>query len=406
MNTREMRERRAKLIAEAQQILRNESRSAEDIAKANRILDDADGIKTQYETIERGDAAEAEARAVRPAGAPAPGVIDANKAQKEAFRQYIVTGKVTAEAAAQLRSFDRNRMATVSAEQRDMNGSTGSDGGYIIPTGFNPSIDAATLAYGKMLTVVSNWNTESGQPIQWPLTDDVANYSQEMTDGTDVNEVDIPLGQVTFNCSTFSTGVIKVSRSLITDAAFNLDSFINENFGVRYARGLNKAVTLGSTSGSVQGIVGAATVGATSGAPTAITFLDLVALYGALDPSYVGNATWAFNNAVLKALIGLEDNYGRPLFVPSMTSGMPDTILGRPYVLNQDMVSPAAGTKSILFGDATKYKLRNVGGGMEVLRLSERYAPAHQVGFVGFHRHSGKLLDAGTHPVVVLQQHA
>jgi HK97 family phage major capsid protein len=219
-----------------------------------------------------------------------------------------------------------------------------------------------------------------------------------------VSESDIPLGQVTFNTSTFSTGMVKVSRSLVNDAAFDIEGFIKENFGVRYARGLNLAATLGSPSGSVQGIVGAATVGATSAAPTAIVFEDLVNLYGALDPSYIGNSTWVFNNTVLRTLIGLLDNYGRPLFLPSITSGMPDQILGRPYVINQNMVSPATTTKSVMFGDMSKYKLRVVGG-LEVLRLVERYAPAHQYGFCGFHRHSGKLLDAGTHPIQVIAQH-
>lgn len=171
------------------------------------------------------------------------------------------------------------------------------------------------------------------------------------------------------------------------------------------ARGTNRAVTLGSTSGSVGSLVTAAVSGATSAAPTAISYLDLVSLYGALDPAYVGNSTWVFNNTVLRQLIALEDGFQRPLFMPSMTSGIPDKILGRPYVLNQDMVAPAATTKSILLGDMSKYVFRTVGG-LEVLRLNERYAPSHQVGLVGFHRHSGKLLDAGTHPIMALTQHA
>jgi HK97 family phage major capsid protein len=88
-----------------------------------------------------------------------------------------------------------------------------------------------------------------------------------------------------------------------------------------------------------------------------------------------------------------------------MTAGIPDNILGRPFILNQDLATPAATTKSILLGDMSKYVFRTVGG-LEVLRLNERYAPAHQVGFVGFHRHSGKLLNAGTNPVLALTQHA
>jgi HK97 family phage major capsid protein len=400
------REKRAKLIADAQALLKQATRTAEDAVKATTMLDEADGIKAEYELEERGATMEAETHETRGIAKPnigsEPSAEARAKAENEAFRRYVVTGKVSPDAAKSLRSYNA-KAATI--ETRDMNGDTGADGGYLVPVGYQKEIERATLAYGKLLTVVRSWNTDSGQPIQWPLSDDVSQYSQEMTDGTDVAESDIPLGQVTFNVSTFSTGVIKVSRSLLTDSAFDLGTFIGDNFAIRQARGLNKAVTLGSTSGNVQGVVGAVTVGATSAAPTAVTYPDLVNLYGSLDPSYVGNATWVFNNTVLRALIGLEDLYGRPLFVASITSGIPDSILGRPFILNQDMATPAATTKSILFGDMTKYIFRTVAG-LEVLRLNERYAPAHQVGFVGFHRNSGKLLDAGTHPVMALIQHA
>jgi HK97 family phage major capsid protein len=407
MTNRELREKRAKLIADAQVILRNEKRTSEDVSNTNKMLDDADAIKTEYEAVERADAMDAETRSTRPSNAPLPGNIDSPEcrkaAQTEAFRNYIVSGKVSAESIRNLRSYNKTTASVV--EHRDMNGDTGVDGGFLVPVGYNPEIESAKLAYGQLLTVVRDWRTNSGQPIQWPLSDDVAQFSTEMTDGTDVTESDIPLGQKTFNVSTFSTGVIKVSRSLLNDSAFDLGSFISDNFAVRMARGCNKAVTLGSTSGNVASLVTAAVSGATSAAPTAITYLDLVALYGAVDPAYISNATWAFNNTVLRQLIALEDTLGRPLFVQSMTAGIPDRILGRPFVLNQDMVSPAATTKSILLGDMSKYVFRTVGG-LEVLRLNERYAPAHQVGFVGFHRQSGGLLDAGTHPVMALTQHA
>jgi HK97 family phage major capsid protein len=409
MTNREKRESRAKLINDAQALLKKEGRTAEDVTKANTMLDDADVIKAEYETEERAAAAQTDVEQRQAPGRPNPGQLETPEArtaaEKEAFRQYIVTGRVTRDQGKLLRTYNPTTMSTMSGELRDMNGDTGADGGYIVPTGFNAAIEQATLAYGAALTVVSDWRTESGQPIQWPLSNDTANYSQEMTDGTDVTEQDIPLGQVTFNTSTFSTGVIKVSRSLVTDAAFDLGSFIEENFGVRYARGLNLALTNGSTSGSVQGLVGGSYSAVTSLAPTAITYPDLVATYTALDPSYLSKSTWMFHNAVLRGLIGLEDLYGRPLFVASITSGIPDTILGRPFVLNQAMVGPAAGSKSLLFGDMTRYKLRTVGG-LEVLKLSERYAPSHQYGYVAFHRHSGKLLDAGTHPVICMIQHA
>jgi len=58
----------------------------------------------------------------------------------------------------------------------------------------------------------------------------------------------------------------------------------------------------------------------------------------------------------------------------------------------------AANAKSILFGDLSKYQIREVTD-VVMLRLNERYAEAHQVAFLAFQRSDGDLVDAGTNPV-------
>ena len=408
MTNRELRESRAKLILDAQAILKTESRTSADVTNANKMLDDSDIIKASYEAAERADALEAETRTTRQVNNPQPGIVEAPETRKaaeiEAFRNYVVTGHVSTEQGKNLRTYDKTTSSI--REHRDMGITVGAEGGFLIPIGYQKELENATLAYGQQLTAIRQWQTNSGQNIQWPLSDDTTQFSTELTDGTPVTAPgDIPLGQVTFQVSTFSTGVIRVSRSLLTDSAFDISSFIQDNFAVRMARGLNRAVTNGSTSGNVASLVAGAVSGATSAAPTAVAFLDLVNLYSAVDPSYIGNSTWAFNNNTLRQLIALEDNYGRPLFLPSMTAGIPDRILGRPYILNQDLANVAATTKSILLGDMSKYVFRTVGQ-LEVLRLNEIAATANQVVFVGFHRNSGKLLNAGTNPILALTQHA
>jgi HK97 family phage major capsid protein len=77
---------------------------------------------------------------------------------------------------------------------------------------------------------------------------------------------------------------------------------------------------------------------------------------------------------------------------------VPDSILGYPYVINQSMTAPATSVKSILFGDLSKYLVRDVRD-FTLIRLDERFAEYHQVAFLAFSRHDGDLLDAGTDPV-------
>jgi HK97 family phage major capsid protein len=92
------------------------------------------------------------------------------------------------------------------------------------------------------------------------------------------------------------------------------------------------------------------------------------------------------------------DTAGVPLWQPGLVAGQPDTILGYPFVINQAMAAMAASAKSIIFGDLSKYLIRDVRD-VQLIRLDERFAEYHQVGFLAFSRHDGDLLDAGTDPV-------
>jgi len=64
--------------------------------------------------------------------------------------------------------------------------------------------------------------------------------------------------------------------------------------------------------------------------------------------------------------------------------------------------SIATGNKTVLFGDFSGYAVR-VAGGINVLRMDERYADELNVGFIAYKRVDGDLISAGA-PLKVLQQ--
>jgi HK97 family phage major capsid protein len=110
------------------------------------------------------------------------------------------------------------------------------------------------------------------------------------------------------------------------------------------------------------------------------------------------------NDAYLKEIAKFTVGTGdvRPVWIPSTREGEPDRILGYPYVVNQSMASGlTTGTIGVVFGDLSKYVIRNVRD-MFLVRLDELYATQGQVGFVAFSRQDGDLLDAGTNPVKYL----
>ena len=94
---------------------------------------------------------------------------------------------------------------------------------------------------------------------------------------------------------------------------------------------------------------------------------------------------------IMKLSIGSADD--RPLWVPSMRDGSPATIEGYQYCINQDMPgNDEAGNKLMAFGDWSKYLIRIVRD-FSIRRTEERHIEEFVVGFYGFARMDGKLIN-------------
>lgn len=92
---------------------------------------------------------------------------------------------------------------------------------------------------------------------------------------------------------------------------------------------------------------------------------------------------------------------GRFIWQDGSRVGLPSTLFGKSYIINDDMAGIGAGNASVLFGDLSKYKIRMVKS-FRIIRLNELLAEYLSVGLFGFARLDGTLLDAGTHPVLKL----
>ena len=110
---------------------------------------------------------------------------------------------------------------------------------------------------------------------------------------------------------------------------------------------------IGDGKGKPTGIF-AATGGAENGATTtgaAITFDDVIELFYSLKSPYRKKAVWILYEQTVKALRKIKDNTGNFIWQPSVSAGLPDTILNRPYVTSVYAPTIAAGAKAIAFGD-------------------------------------------------------
>jgi HK97 family phage major capsid protein len=276
--------------------------------------------------------------------------------------------------------------------QRAHSTTVASEGGYLVPTTLQNQIISRMAYWGGIREAVTILNTASGNPIPWPTADNTAQKGRRIAENTQAtNDRNFVFGSKALGSHTYTSDPIRIPNELLQDSAFNLEAFIGEEVGKLMGRILNEECTTGTGSGMPQGLVTGSTLGVT-GAAAAITFDNLIDLEHSLNRAYRQGGAFMFNDATLKTLRKLKDNEGNYIWQPGTTGVAPASILGYSYFINEDMANVATAQKSILFGDFSKYILRDVQG-VTVRRLVERYADFNQIGIIAYSRHDGGLMD-------------
>ena len=300
----------------------------------------------------------------------------------------------------------RTDYRAVKQENRVQVGVTDTAGGYLRPDDFVRNLERALLAFGGVRAVADVMRTDSGNDMPWPTTNDTSNKGQLIGESTPTTapEQDVTFGQTILRAHLYSSKLIRVSSSLLQDAAFPLGTVISDMLGERIGRITSEHYTTGTGGSMPYGIVTQSTAGKTTAVATAITFDEIIDLIHSIDPAYRPQGSFMMHDSIFAYVRKLKDGNGQYLWQPSNTAGVADRLLGYTYTINQDMQSSVAtGTRTILFGDFSRYKIRDVAQ-IRFKRLVERYGELDQEGFVAFFRTDGALLNAGTNPVKHLLQ--
>ena len=285
-------------------------------------------------------------------------------------------------------------------EQRSQSTSNAA-GGYTVPTELAASIDKALKMWGPMYdeAICTVLNTSSGNAIDFPTVDDTGVAVVQHSEGTTMTDdasADATFGKMTLNAFAYDTKWVQVSMELLQDSAVDIESFIGGLLGERLARRVNVELTTGDGTGDPNGIVTASAAGKTAASATAFTSDEVIDLFHSVDPAYrmSPKARFMFADGVLAALRKLKDGQGNYLWqMGDVRAGVPGTILGQPYSVNQAMSSTfTTGQKLILFGDFAKYYVRKVGSPVIGVRR-EFYWP--NIGLAGVVRLDGDLIQSG-----------
>jgi HK97 family phage major capsid protein len=282
---------------------------------------------------------------------------------------------------------------------------TTTTGGFTTADATMRALEVALLAFGGMRSVATVFRTDTGGPLPFPTTNDTANKGEIIAENTTFTELEMVFGQLVMDAWKYTSKYIKASVEFLQDSSINPAEFIGNALGIRIARITNDHFTTGTGSSQPNGIITAATSsGVTFATATSVTTDNLNDLIHSIDPAYRDRGRFMFHDGGLKMIKKIKipqfsgQTDGMPVWIPGLTNGQPDRIFGYEYTVNQSMTTPATTVKSILFGDFSKYQIRDVRD-VTLLRLDERFAEFGQVAFLAFSRHDGDLLDAGTNPV-------
>ena len=287
-----------------------------------------------------------------------------------------------------------------------MSTTTTTEGGYTVATEVARTVlDALKAGPDAMRSVATVIQTSGIGDLQYPTSDGTSETGELIGQNTTATAADPTFGTKTLSSYKYSSKIVAVPFELLQDSNVDIEAFIVQRLATRLGRITNTHFTTGTGSSQPNGIVTAAGTGVTAANSTtqvtAVKYDSLVDLQHSIDPSYraQGQGRWMFNDSTLKSLRKVVDGSSRPIFVPGyevgVPSGAPDTLLGSPITINQDMATMAASAKSILYGDFSYYVIRD---SMDVTMFrftDSAYTKLGQVGFLAWMRTGGNLIDVG-----------
>jgi HK97 family phage major capsid protein len=296
----------------------------------------------------------------------------------------------------------------LTAEQRNvfrntMSTTTGSEGGFTVPTEVARSVIDALKQFGGVRSVATVIATETGGPLNWPNSDGTSETGELVAENASQATADPVFGTVALNTYKFGSKWIKVPIELLQDSTIDMAAFIESRIRTRLGRVTNTYFTTGTGTSQPRGVVTAAGSGkvGTTGQTTTVIYDDLVDLSHAVDPAYRAKGTCSFmmHDASVKVIRKLKDSQGMPIWAPSyqegVRGGVPQTLLGHPITINQDMATMAANAKSILFGDFSLYMVRDALD-VQMMRFMDSGTAANgQVWFLAWLRSGGNFVDVG-----------
>lgn len=202
--------------------------------------------------------------------------------------------------------------------------------------------------------------------------------------------------------SNYGIETIKVNKlaaysvatmEMLTDAAFNMESEINQDLVERFAEKEGDAFINGDGVEKPQGILEDADIEViNSGVANDIDADSLITITGQLKTGY--NPMFMLNRKTLARIRRLKDGNGQYLWQAGLADGQPNLIVGYPYVSAINVPDIAADSTPVIFGDFLRGYTIVDGTTMSMIRDDYTLSTSGKVRFVAHRRTGGQVVLA------------
>lgn len=342
------------------------------------------------------------------------GVEKRQQAEGDMFRQWLLAKKGT-ELRGEAFEIDLARVAKerallrqgASADEIRALAWDATSGSLVVPTTMARSLyevmEENIAAFQMGCTII---NTASGENLQLPKLTTHAVATQVSGQGTALAGTDPVFSRVDLNAYRYGE-LVKVSNDFLTDAAFDIASWLGGDIGRALGRVIDADLIVGTGSGEPTGVTllaGAGTnapvkTGGSLIAPTVEKFIDCQ--YSVAD-AYRSNAVWLMKDSTAGTVRKLRDGAGGTvgafLWQPSLTQGVitgtPDRFLGSPVYTDTNCAAQGSNAIVATYGDPSTYVVRQVGN-PTIERDDSVYFATDEAAFRGKWRVGGNHRDVG-----------
>lgn len=275
---------------------------------------------------------------------------------------------------------------------------TTSNASGVIPTGFYGQLWEYMIETSSVLQLGPQiLRTTSGETIKLPRAT-AHSAAASITEGSEISASDPTLGSV--NSTVAKEGYLtQFTTELLDDSGVDLEGYLARSAGRALGNAVGAAAVTAAIAAASAGVTAGNGIGAVTSFGTQSTEGEgadfLIGLFYSVIAPYRNSSScgWLMSDPTAAVLRKLKSADGVYAWQPSLIAGEPDKILGKPVFTDTNVADPAAGAKSVLFGDWSSLVVR-IAGGFRFERSDDFAFDSDMTTFRAITRHGTVSVDA------------